>query len=201
LLCAISKICSQDKDQIPTSKFIHFENHKPIDQAIGLGGVTFKNTIRDFESSWTLKFFDKEFPDSFEYSINDEYFYLTMNSKQKEMRIEIDLFSGKITSMSCSAGYLGKTNTNIGIGTSIKDAMMNDPKLSFNLDTNWFDRGIFDGLIIYPPADQVDNCVDAACSGTKFPNFKIDTIEILELSFAKKHFGDGTLVFADENEC
>ena len=174
---------------------IQFDLSAPINPLVGLGGVSFTNTIKDFQEMLTSKSFINDNADNLEFSIDSKYFYLTITTLNKELGIEINLFNGRINSMTCRKGYLGRLDEDFGIGTSIKEALEKDKTLGFNLDQDWFDRIPFDGLIIYPPSNLIDKCIDAAVSGTDFPNFNIETIELIELSFAKEHFPDGQLTF------
>jgi len=177
---------------------IEFDLIAPIKPSDGLGGLSFAQTIKDFQGALTNKTFDNNSFDNFDYSLDDKYFSLTLATKNKEIEIEMDLFSGKINSMTCRKGYLGKLNNDIGIGTSIKTVIAKDDSFGFNLDTDWFDRTPFDGLIIYPPLDLKDRCVEAAVNGTDYPDFDIETIELIDLDFAKEHFPDGQLTFEIE---
>jgi len=173
---------------------IEFDLTAPIIPLVGLGGCFFAQTIKDFRRALTNKSFGDE-SGNFYYSLDEKYFFLTIGAKNKEIEIEIDLFTGKINSMICRKGYLGKLENEFGIGTSIKTILARDGNLSFNLDTDWFDRAPFDGLIIYVPPIFKDKCVDAAVMGTDYPDFDIEVIGLIDLDFAKEHFQDGQLTF------
>ena len=172
---------------------IKFDLTAPIRPLIGLGGILFTQTIKDFEEPLINKSFDTKSFEHFDYSVDSRYF--SLNIQTKEIEIEINLFTGKICSMICRQGYLGRLENNVGIGTSIRAILDTDKNFGFNLDTDWFDRTPFDGLIIYPPIALKDKCVDAAVNGTKFPDFDIEVIELIDLEFAREHFPDGQLTF------
>lgn len=174
---------------------IEFNLRAPIIPLVGLGGLLFTQTIKDFQGALTNKNFGNGSLDNFDYSVDDKYFSLTIGTKNNEIGIEINLFTGRINSMICRKGYLGKLENDSKIGTSIKALLARDKHFGFNLDTDWFDRTPFDGLIIYPPPTLKDKCVDAAVRGTEYPDFKIEMIELIDLEFAKEHFPDGELTF------
>jgi len=100
------------------------------------------------------------------------------------------LFTGKISSIKCKTGYSGTLGNGIGIGTNISKALEIDKSLGFNMDTDWIDRTPFDGLIIYVPKNLQMQCFDSASRGESLPNFKIETIELLDMEFAKKMYDD-----------
>jgi hypothetical protein len=174
---------------------IEFDLTAPIKPTVGLGGLSFTQTIKDFQGLLTNKSFEKDSIDNFNYTLDSKYFYLTITTKNKEIQIEIELFSGNINSIACNSGYKGKLVNDIGIGTPIKEMLAKDDNFGFNLDTDWFDRTPFDGLIIYPPIHLLDKCIDAAVSGSDYPDFYIETIELIDLDFAKEHFPEGQLTF------
>lgn len=158
-----------------------------------MGGILFTQTLKDFQDALKQKSIIQSSED-FDYLIDDQYFALTISAKNKELKFEIDIFSGKVMSMICYKGYIGKLDNDIGIGTSIK-ALIKDERFGFNLDTDWFDRTPFDGLIVYPPLHLKDKCIEAALNGGDYPEFSIEKIELVDLDFAKEIFNDGTLTF------
>ena len=174
---------------------IGFDLTAPIKPLVGLGGLSFAQTLKDFEGALINKGLNDNSGDNFNYHLDSNYFYLTITTTNYEIEIQVDLISGKINSMTCTNGYIGKLDNGIGIGSSIKAALSKDETLYFNLDTDWFNRTPFDGLIIYAPNDIRDKCIDAAVYGTEFPDFNIQTIELIDLDFAKEHFSDGQLSF------
>jgi hypothetical protein len=162
---------------------------------VGAGGVTFKNVLTDFEYILTNKFLDKNIHSVIEHTLDNDYFYVTLQTNKSEFKIEIDIFTGKISSMVCGQGYKGKLINGLGINSKMSDLLKTDKNIGFDLDHNFFTRYPFDGLVIYPPIDLVDSIYSAMTVGGKtMPDFKIETIEILALDFAKKHFKD-TLFF------
>ena len=176
-------------------KTINFDFKAPIQPNIGMGGIFFNQTIKDFQEALVNKSLDNSSFVNFKYSIDEKFFSLTITSIKDELEIEIDLLNGRINSMICYKGYLGLLNNEFGIGSSIKKVIKKDNNLGYNLDTNWFSRTPFDGLIIYPPFELEEKCFSAAIDGTEFPDFKIKSIELIDLEFAKKLFSDGQLTF------
>jgi hypothetical protein len=120
---------------------IEFDLSAPIRPLVGLGGILFSQTIKDFQSPLTNKSFGNKSFDSFEYAVDSRYFSLKIETKQIE--IEINLFTGKIYSMICREGYLGRLENNVGIGTSINRILETEKNFGFNLDMDWFDRTPF----------------------------------------------------------
>lgn len=163
---------------------------------VGAGGISFKNTIADFEDILTKKYFDTNYDTNIESKINIENFYLTLSTKGKEFEIEIDLFSGKINSMICRKGYVGKLINGFGIGAEMSEFIKADNYIGFDLDHSFFRRYPFDGLIIYSPIELVDSIYTADICGDKIPNFKIECIEILDIEFARKYFKE-TIFFSE----
>lgn len=179
---------------------INFDLTAPIKPLVGLSGLSFAQTIKDFKSVLINKSLDDNSGDNFNYYLDSKYFYLTLTTTNYEVEVQIDLISGKIDSMTCSNGYVGKLDNGIGIGSSIKTALAKDATLYFNLDTDWFNRTPFDGLIIYAPNHVRDKCIDAAVYGSEFPDFNIETIELIDLDFAKEHFSAGQLDFKENSK-
>ena len=167
-----------------------FDLQAPIKPAEGLGGVSFSHTIQDFKRALLKSSSENILLPPFNYTFDKSYFFLTISSQNGDVEIEIDLSSGEIKSMLCQKGYTGTLENKVGIGTSIHEALKMDQPFGYNLDTDWFDRTPFDGLIIYPPPDVADQCMQAALSGKAFPDFNIETVEIIELNFAKEHLED-----------
>ena len=161
----------------------------------GLGGFNFNQNIKDYEQNWTYSFFEKEIKNGLNFKIDEKYFYLSINTENKEIQFDIDLFTGKLSSIICGNGYKGKLDNGIGIGSSIKDALKKDNSLGYNLDMDWIDRTPFDGLIIYVPQKLQMKCWECASRGIELPDFEIEQIELIDLDFAKKHYGDGELIF------
>ena len=131
----------------------------------------------------------------FNFQLDEKYFYLNITSENNIIEIDIDLFTGKLSSIICRKGYEGKLDNGIGIGTLIKEVINRDSSLGYNLDTNWVNRTPFDGLIIYVPQKLQIKCWDNTSKGIELPNFKIEQIELIDLGFAKKFYGDGELIF------
>ncbi len=166
-----------------------------IDPDFGLGGFSFKQNIKDFEQIWTYSFFEKEIKNGLKFQLDEKYFYLNISTENNEVEIDIDLFNGKLCSITCGKGYKGKLDCGIGIGSSIIEAIKKDSSLGYNLDTDWIDRTPFDGLIIYVPYKLQMKCWDSASRGIELPDFKIEKIELMDLGFARKYFRDGELIF------
>lgn len=167
-----------------------FDLTADIIPGVGAGGVTFKNVIGDFEY---ILINPKPNETNIVHQIDDKYFFMNFATKNGEFEIEVDLFTGKISSMSCAKGYRGKLTNGIGIGSSINDCIKSDLKIYFDLDHSFFVSHPFDGLVIYAPAKLVDSIWSAECDGKPIPDFRIETIEILDMDFAKEHFS-GTLI-------
>jgi hypothetical protein len=72
---------------------------------VGAGGVTFKNVLTDFEYILTNKLLDKNTHTVIEHKLDNDYFYVTLQTNKSEFKIEIDIFTGKISSMVCGQGY------------------------------------------------------------------------------------------------
>jgi|SRR5688572_3902930 len=157
---------------------------------VGAGGVTFNNVLTDFESVLTNKTLDTNIHTAIEHKLDNKYFYLTLHAKDNQFKIEIDIFTGKISSMICGRGYEGKLLNGFGIGSKMSEFIKADNNIGFDLDHSFFVRSPFDGLVIYPPFELVDSIYSATVDGKAIPDFKIDTIEILEMDFAKEHFKD-----------
>lgn len=170
--------------------FKTFDLTSDIIPNIGAGGVNFNNTFSDFEFVLTNGIFNRDFKTVVDFQIDNDYFYITIHSKNKEFAIELDMFTGKICSMICNQGYTGELIKGFGIGSSMNDLIKIDSNIGFDLDNLIFARAPFDGLIIRPPYSLVDKIYSATCDGLSLPDFKIETLEILDISFAKKCFGD-----------
>ena len=180
-----------------SESILEFDLAAPIKPPVGLGGFSFKQTLSDFQGALTNKTIDGSSGDNFNYIIDSHYFCLTISTKQEELKIELDLFTGKMISIACGKGYIGKLENDIGIGDSILEVLNKDKTLFFNLDTSWFNRTPFDGLILYPPNNMLDESIEAAVDGTAFPDFKIETIELIDMNFDRENFGDGQLTFEE----
>ncbi|MES2544738.1 MAG: hypothetical protein V4548_07625 [Bacteroidota bacterium] len=159
----------------------------------GAGGITFKDSISDFESVVTANLFDNH-----ETKIDQEFdsksIYLTLKSKEGEFEIHIDLLNGKITSMTCKKGYSGKLLDGLGIGSKMSDLIKTDATFRFDLDHEFYVREPFDGIIIYPPNGLASKIFDAVMNEKAIPDFQIEIVEIVEMKFAEKLF-NGTLFF------
>jgi hypothetical protein len=177
------------------SKLLTPDLHAQIKPKFGLGGFNFNQNIKDFEQHWTSAFFGNNANNLMNFELDNEYFYLSVNSKHNEIQLDIDLFTGKLSSIRCGLGYKGTLQNGIGIGSSINDALKKDSRLGYNLDTDWIDRTPFDGLIIYVPKKLQMQCWDSASKGIELPNFEIEHMELIDLNFAKKIYKDGELIF------
>ncbi|AUP81199.1 hypothetical protein [Flavivirga eckloniae] len=160
-----------------------------IDPKLGLGGFNFTQKISDFEIDWTNSFFEKA-ESCLNYEIDKKYFFLNISTTNREVELNIDLFTGKISSMICKKGYSGTLENGIGIGSNISKAFEIDKSLGFNMDTDWINRTPFDGLIIYVPKNLQMQCFNSASKGESLPDFKIETIELLDMEFAEKMYED-----------
>jgi hypothetical protein len=172
------------------SGLTQFDITSDIIPEIGAGGVTFKNVLTDFEYVLTNKLLDRNIHKVIEHKLDNEYLYLTLKTHNNEFKIEIDIFTGKISSMVCEQGYQGKLLNGFGIGSEISELIKADNNFGFDLDHSFFTRSPFDGLIIYAPVELVDKIYNATVDGKTIPDFKIETIEILSMDFAKEHFND-----------
>jgi hypothetical protein len=157
---------------------------------VGAGGVTFKNVLTDFEYILTNKHLDKNSHTVIEHKLDNDYFYVTLQTRESEFKIEIDIFTGKIGSMVCGQGYQGKLLNGFGINSKMSELLKTENNIGFNLDHSFFTRYPFDGLVIYAPIHLVDSIYSATVDGKTIPDFKIQTIEILAMDFAKEHFKD-----------
>lgn len=92
--------------------------------------------------------------------------------------------------MVCEKGYQGKLLNGFGIGSKISELIKAESNFGFDLDHSFFTRYPFDGLVIYPPAKLADKIYSATIDGKTIPDFKIETIEILSMDFAREHFKD-----------
>lgn len=92
--------------------------------------------------------------------------------------------------MVCGQGYQGKLINGFGINSKMSELLKTDNNIGFDLDHSFFTRYPFDGLVIYAPIDLVDSIYSATVEGKTIPDFKIQTIEILSMDFAKEHFKD-----------
>lgn len=157
---------------------------------LGAGGVTFKNVLTDFEYILTNKLLDKNTHTVIEHKLDNDYFYVTLQTNKSEFKIEIDIFTGKISSMVCRQGYQGKLLNGFGINSKISELLKADNNIGFDLVHSFFTRYPFDGLVIYAPINLVDSIYSATVDGKTIPDFNIETIEILDMDFAKEHFKD-----------
>ena len=80
-----------------------------INPTFGLGGFNFNQKIKDFEHILTAPIFNNNYK-ALNFELDGNYFYLSLWTKKKEIETEIDLFTGKITSITCRKGYKGKLN-------------------------------------------------------------------------------------------
>lgn len=159
----------------------------------GAGGITFINSISDFESIVTANLFDNH-KTKINQEIDSNNIYLTLKTENEEFKVDIDLLNGKITSMTCNSGYSGKLLKEFGIGSKMSDLIKADKTIGFDLDHEFYVRYPFDGLIIYTPSGLASKIFDATMSEKEIPDFKIETIQIVDLKFAEKLF-NGTLFF------
>lgn len=171
-----------------------FDLFADINPAVGAGGVTFKNVVADFEYILTNKVLEKNTQTGIEHKLDNDFFYLTLETTRSEFKIEIDIFSGKISSMICNQGYQGKLLNGFGINSKMSELLKVDNNIGFDLDHLFFKKYPFDGLIIYAPINQVDAIYSATLEGKTIPDFEIETIEILSMEFAKKQFNDTLFV-------
>jgi hypothetical protein len=86
----------------------------------GAGGITFINSISDFESVVTANLFDNH-KTKINQEIDSNNLYLTLKSENEEFEVNIDLLNGKITSMTCNSGYSGMLLKEFGIGSKMSD--------------------------------------------------------------------------------
>jgi hypothetical protein len=160
----------------------------------GAGNITFKNTVADFESVITANFFDNH-KTKIKHQIDNKYIYITLSSEKKEFETDIDLLTGKIVSMTCRNGYRGKLFKDFGIGNKMSDLLKANKNIGFDLDNNFYVNYPFDGLIIYPPNYELaEKIFNATVEEKNIPDFIIDTIEIIDMEFAKKIYS-GTLIY------
>ncbi|WP_369615034.1 hypothetical protein [Flavobacterium sp. CFS9] len=157
---------------------------------VGAGGVTFVNILADFEYVLTNTLLDRNIHKVIDHTLDNEHLYLTLKTCNNEFKIEIDIFTGKICSMVCEQGYRGKLLNGFGIGSRISEIIKADSNFGFDLDHSFFVRSPFDGLVIYAPVELVDKIYNATIEGKVIPDFKIETIEILSMDFAKEYFND-----------
>lgn len=169
---------------------ITFDLTADIIPEVGAGGVTFKNVLTDFEYILSNKISEKNTHTVIEHKFDNDYFYLTLQTNDSEFKIEIDIFTGKISSMVCGQGYQGKLINGLGINSKMSELLKADNDIGFDLDHSFFTRYPFDGLIIYAPINLVDSIYSATVNGKTIPDFKIETIEILAMDFAKEYFKD-----------
>ncbi|WCO03634.1 hypothetical protein [Psychroserpens ponticola] len=181
-------------ENIENIEFLKPDLLAEIKPNFGLGGFNFNQNIKDFEQNWTYSYFEKEIKNGLNFKLDENYFYLSINTKNNEIQFDIDLFSGKLSSIICGKGYKGKLDIGVGIGSSVKDALKKDNSLGYNLDTDWIDRTPFDGLIIHVPQKLQTKCWDCASRGIELPDFEIEQIELIDLDFAKEFF-EGELYF------
>lgn len=115
-------------------------------------------------------------------------------SEKNEFEVNIDLLTGKINSLVCNIGYKGKLLNDIGIGSKMSELLQADNTISFDLDHSFYARYPFDGLIIYAPNKISEKIFNAEVYNSSIPDFKIETIAILEMEFAEKLF-EGTIFY------
>jgi len=160
---------------------------------IGAGGISFKNTLKDFESVITASLFENHHT-KIKHEIDGKYIFITLCSLKREFEVEIDLLTGKIVSMSCNKRYTGKLFKEFGIGDKMSDLMSVKPNIGFDLDHDIYVNYPFDGLMIYPPIQLRDKIMNAVVQGESVPDFIIESFEIIDMEFARKHF-EGTLIY------
>lgn len=170
-----------------------FDIYSHIIPENGAGGITFGNIIADFISVVTANLFDNH-KTKIKQEFDNNNIYLTLKSENEEFEVDIDLLNGKITSMTCNSGYKGKLLKEFGIGSKMSDLIKFDKTIGFDLDHDFYVRHPFDGLIIYPPLGLASKIFNATISKKEIPDFEIETIQIVEMEFAKKLFS-GTLFF------
>lgn len=179
-------ILGRNIEEIKDKELIQLNCNDLIQPLIGLGGLSFSRKISEFSGN-LISFENDKIHSQFNVILNDVYFYLSLISKDGSTKITFDIFTGRIIGFECFVGYTGKTIEGIGIGMSIKLALSIDSSLGFDLDYDVFCRSPFDGLLIYPPNNLRDECINAACSNGEYPDFNIDSILILEKEYYKKH--------------
>ncbi|MBP6303373.1 MAG: hypothetical protein KBB37_10610 [Bacteroidia bacterium] len=167
-----------------------FDLTSDIIPEVGAGGVSFKNVLADFECILTKNLIERNSEASIEHLLDNDFFYMTIRTKGREFEIELDLFTGQISSMICREGYVGKLSGEFGIGSKMSEFIKADNNIGFDLDHSFFARSPFDGLVIYAPQKLVDSIYSATVDCKIIPDFKIETIEILSIDFAKEHFKD-----------
>ena len=59
---------------------------------VGAGGVTFKNVLTDFEYVLTNKILERNLHTVIEHKLDNDYFYLTLQTNDNQFKIEIDIF-------------------------------------------------------------------------------------------------------------
>lgn len=155
----------------------------------GAGGVSFQNTLKDFEYLLTEKFFDSRIGQDLSIEVDNKNYVLTINVKDDALQIQFDIFSGKINYISCREGYKGSFNNTMWVGSKTKRNFFLENGIGFDLDLYWFSHYPFDGLIIYPPSELREDCWDAEASGKRYPEFTVKEITILDYDFAVKNFG------------
>lgn len=174
--------------------FKEFNLEAEIIPGNGAGNISFKNTIVDFKSVITANLFDNH-KTKIKHIIDSKYIYINLSSERKEFEIDIDLLTGKIVSMMCRKGYKGKLLYNLGIGNKMSDLLKINKRMVFDLDHNFYVNYPFDGLIIYAPNYELaEEIFNATVENKIIPDFIIDTIEIIDMEFAKKHY-KGTLIY------
>lgn len=168
-----------------------FDLDADIIPEVGAGGISFKNTLKDFESVITANLFENH-STKIKHEVDSKYIFITLSSQKKEFKTEIDLLTGKIVSMSCSKGYSGKIFKEFGVGDKMSDFIKANPNIGFDLDHDAYVNHPFDGLMIYPPIQLRDKIMNAVVQGKAVPDFIIDSYEIIDMEFARKNF-EGTL--------
>ncbi len=83
------------------AELIAFDLTAPILPGIGAGGITFVQTLLDFEYTLIHHRFEAGDNTRVKHSYDDQMFYLTVQNLDESFAIYIDVFTGKITSMFC----------------------------------------------------------------------------------------------------
>lgn len=173
-----------------TADLIAFDLTADIIPGEGAGGTTFKHALRDFE--YTLVWHQFEVDDTTR--VIHEYegmFDIRIQSMDGSFKVYLNLFTGAITSMVCSKGYTGKLLNGHGIGSKMSDLLKTDNTWGFDLDHSFFVRYPFDGIIIHPPHQLVDEIYNVHCGyDGPSPDFEIETIELVEMELARIFYAD-----------
>jgi hypothetical protein len=185
------------RNLIQSSSGVHqFNLAANIIPEVGAGGVTFTNTIADFEYILVNRSQETNKEKDIHFTIDDTLFFLTLHMPFNEFKLEIDLFTGTIISMVLKKGYHGKLTSALGIGSKMSEVLKVDSDLYFDLDHSFYVRYPFDGLIIYPTSSELaEEIWSSTFYQTPVKDFEIDTIEILNMDYVReKGVYDGTLI-------